>query len=289
MSASTSATRVIRPFDRDQIRKEFRAGVPFPHFKIDNFLDEEFAREVAASVPAFADAQRLGFTFKSVNERLKLQVTDSTKFPAPMLALHQALSSQEFLDELSYITGIPNLLADDGLDGGGMHQTGPGGRLDVHVDFNLLEGRNWHRRLNILVYLNPVWQDEWGGRIELWDKDVKVCHHSFAPILNRCVLFETSETSYHGVTPLTCPSNVARKSFAAYYYTKEPPAHWDGKAHSTVFQARPNEKFKGYVAMPLEKLGHTMRESVKGVKRAVKRALGLGQQPPPAPPTPPKP
>ncbi|MEZ5964457.1 MAG: 2OG-Fe(II) oxygenase [Planctomycetota bacterium] len=276
---ATSTTRVLRPYDRDQLRNEFRSGQPFPFFKIDGFLDEAFAREVAAAMPGFDEAQKMGLTFKSVNEKLKLQITDSSRFPPPVLALHKALSSPEFLADLSYITGIPNLLADDKLDGGGMHQTGPGGRLDVHVDFNILDDRGWHRRLNILVYLNPEWHEDWGGRIELWDKDVKKCWHSYAPILNRCVVFETSETSYHGVTPLTAPPGVARKSFAAYYYTKEPPAHWDGKAHSTVFQARPDEKFKGKVAMPLEQLSRNVRDGWKAMKKGVKRMLGMSKPP----------
>jgi len=280
---ATTTKRVIRPFDRDQLRQEYRGAQPFPFFKIDGFLDETFAREVAASMPSFEEAQRLGLTFKSVNEKLKLQVTDASKFPPPVLALHQALAAPEFLADVSYITGIPDLLADDQLDGGGMHETGPGGRLDVHVDFNILEGRNWHRRLNILVYLNPVWQDDWGGRIELWDKDVKKCWHSFAPVLNRCVVFETSEISYHGVTPLAAPPGVARKSFAAYYYTIEPPPHWDGRAHSTVFQARPHEKFKGTVAMPIEKLGRDLRQGWKALKRGVKRLLGMPKSPPGGP------
>ena len=282
MSASTTAPRTIKPYDREALRQQWRSAQPFPFFKIDGFLDEAFANEVTHAMPSFADAQRLGFTFKSVNEKLKLQVTDWTRFPPPVLALHKALASQEFLDDLVYITGIPKLLADDKLDGGGMHQTGPGGRLDVHVDFNILEDRGWHRRLNILVYFNPIWQEDWGGRIELWDKDVKKCWHSFVPILNRCVVFETSDTSYHGVTPLSAPEGMSRKSFAAYYYTAEPPAHWDGKTHSTVFQARPDEKWKGIVAMPLERVRHTLRNSWKSMKKVARRTLGMPPTKPPA-------
>ena len=277
---SAPATRVIRPYDRDRLREEFRTAQPFPFFKLDAFLDEAFALEVAGSIPSFDEAQKIGLTFKSVNEKLKLQVTDWRKFPPPVSTLHQALSSPEFLADISYITGIPDLLADDKLDGGGMHQTGPGGRLDVHVDFNILEDRGWHRRLNILVYLNPEWHEDWGGRIELWDEDVEKCWHSYAPILNRCVVFETDETSYHGVTPLSAPPGIARKSFAAYYYTAAPPPHWDGRTHSTVFQARPHERFKGRVAMPLERLRQQMSNRWSAMKKTVKRALGRAPAPP---------
>lgn len=210
----------------------------------------------------------MGFEFHALNEKLKVQVTDSAKFPEAVRRLSVALSSPQFLEQLEYITGIPKLLADPEFHGGGMHLTGPTGRLDVHVDFNLLNGL--HRRLNILVYLNPVWEESWGGNIELWDKDVKKCFHSLQPIFNRCVVFETSEISFHGVTPITCPPGYVRRSFAAYYYTREAPAHWDGTKHSTVFRARPNERLRGTVLMPAQKLRENLRSGVRRVKNMLK-------------------
>ena len=171
---------------------------------------------------------------------------------------------------LSTVFAIPKLLPDEELVGGGMHQTGARGHLDVHVDFNYIEERQLHRRLNILIYFNKGWKPEWGGNIELWDKDVKVCHHSFSPIFNRCVVFETSEISYHGVTAVHCPDDQTRKSFAAYYYTKEAPPHWDGTVHSTNFKARPDEVLKGNVLMPLERAGQRLRSAVADIKRKIK-------------------
>jgi hypothetical protein len=138
------------------------------------------------------------------------------------------------------------------------------------VDFNYIKERELHRRINILVYFNKDWKKEWGGNIELWDTDVKVCHHSFMPIFNRCVVFETSDISYHGVSAVKCPEGVSRKSFAGYYYTKEAPAHWDGEAHSTIFRARPDEKLKGSVLMPAEKLSRSVKGTIRAIKDKVK-------------------
>ncbi len=185
--------------------------------------------------------------------------------------LNEALAADEFLELLSDVFDIPNLLADDQLVGGGIHQTGPRGHLDVHVDFNYLEERDLHRRLNILIYFNQDWAESWGGNVELWDKDVKVRHHSLAPVFNRCVAFETSEISYHGVTAVRCPEGRSRKSFAAYYYTREAPAGWTGEKHSTIFRARPSEILKGKVLMPLET---TRRRVVQAARTAKKRIFG---------------
>lgn len=264
---SNTTKPILRPYDRDALRARFTSAEPFPHMMIDGFLEPEFARQVADSYPSFEAAAKDGRVFRTVNEKLKLQMPDSKKFPEPVRLLHEALASPAFLADLEHITGIQNLLADPALDGGGIHMTGPGGRLDVHVDFNIHETTGWHRRLNILVYLNEGWQPSWGGEVELWDAEVKRCWHSFSPVMNRCVLFNTHESSYHGVQPLKAPPGIVRKSFAAYYYTKEPPLGWDGKSHSTVFRARPTEKAKGWLWMPLEKALTTLREQWRSARR----------------------
>jgi hypothetical protein len=266
------AVNVINPIDRDSLKASFRSATPFPHVIIDRFLEPTVAEAIARSYPSFEAASRLGQSFQAVNERRKVQITDRAKFPDPVKALTDALSSPSFLDDLSYITGIKTLVWDDLLQGGGMHQTSSGGRLDVHVDFNWLKQRGLFRRLNILVYLNPVWDERWGGNIELWDAEVKVCHQSLAPALGRCVIFETSERSYHGVTPIAAPEEVSRKSFAAYYYTREPPRDWVGEEHTTIFRARPHEVMRGFVLMPAERMRGAAIDFVRTAKRRI-RAL----------------
>lgn len=259
---------LIKPFDRDQIRQQFQSAQPFRWFELSPFLQDDFARELVAAYPSFEQSRQQGLEFKAVNEQKKVQITESAKFPAPVKQLSDLLSSPEWLRDLEYITGIPRLLDDPALEGGGMHVTGPGGRLDVHVDFNYLQRSQLHRRLNILIYLNPEWQEAWGGNIELWDRDVKQRCHSFSPQLNRCVIFETNDISYHGVSPVRCPAEVARRSFAAYYYTREAPPEWRGEMHDTIFRARPSERLRGYVLMPLE---HMQRRMLGGVERVARR------------------
>ena len=268
---------VVWPLDREALRKQYVAARPFPFVKIDGFLDPSFAQEVAAAYPSFDDATGQGRTFKSVNEKKKVQITDAKLFPASVAQLNQALASPGFLSDLAYVTGIPDLLADEELDGGGMHVTGSGGRLDVHVDFNYLERRKLHRRLNLLVYLNPVWDEHWGGHVQFWDKDVKSCRQAFAPVLNRCVIFETSSISFHGVTPVTTVAPFPRRSFAAYYYTRQAPQNWDGTTHGTIFKARPEERLRGYVLMPAEVIQQRLTSGMHAIKRGVKRLIGAGR------------
>jgi Rps23 Pro-64 3,4-dihydroxylase Tpa1-like proline 4-hydroxylase len=184
--------------------------------------------------------------------------------------LNDLLASKRFLNDLSYITNMPNLLADKELLGGGIHVTGPGGRLDVHVDFNFIEDRKLHRRLNLLLYLNSPWDESWGGQLQLWDKDIKHCEATFAPIFNRCIIFETNEISYHGVVPVSPDTPTPRKSFATYYYTKEAPAHWTGISHSTIFKARPEEKMKGLLLMPAESAKAKIDAGIRSLKDGIR-------------------
>ena len=265
---------LIRPFDVDRLRSEFHSARPFPFICIDNFLVEEEAQRIAAAYPSFDDASGMGREFANMHERVKVQVTDSDRFPAPVAELSQAISSPEFLAQVSHITGIPDLLADPTYCGGGMHIHGPGGALDVHVDFNVLIPGDLHRRLNIITYLNPDWDPAWGGAFEAWDEDVKTCHHRVLPLFNRCVMFRTSESSFHGVDEVRCPPALARRSFSAFYYTAAPPEWWGGIAHDTIYKARPNEHWKRHVSMPIREARIAFKRRKEQTKSHVKRWLG---------------
>ncbi|MFC7448771.1 2OG-Fe(II) oxygenase [Rhodococcus daqingensis] len=266
----STSSGVIREIDRGLLRQQARTATPFPHVLIDDFLDTGFAREALSCWPSYSDAAKMGREFRTINERRKVQVTDSDRFPPTLRELTAVLASPEFIDTASAIFDIPSLLPDPELVGGGLHQTGPRGRLDVHVDFNYLEDRKLHRRLNILIYFNEGWMPEWGGQLELWNSDVSECVHSFDPIFNRCVIFETSEISYHGVTEVRCPDDAVRRSFAGYYYTKSAPTNWAGESYSTIFKARPDESVKNRL-MALKRTS----DVVKGrVKKVVRRSEG---------------
>lgn len=260
---------LFNPADVRSLSESFRQAKPFPFVCIDDFLDPDFARQVAEAYPQFEDSARVGKMFSGVNESRKVQVTDYRCFPPPLQRLADALAASETLQTLSALSGIPNLVWDDSFSGGGIHQTQTSGLLDVHVDFNLLPRKNLYRRLNLLIYFNPVWESAWGGRLELWNKNVTRCWHAFEPIFNRCVLFETSEISFHGVETVRCPANVSRNSFAVYYYTREPGAGFCGNFHATQFRARPEEPMKRYLWMPMD----SARRRATGMGRNLKSGL----------------
>jgi len=221
--------------------QQYRENKPCPHLLLKDFLDPEIAMEMAAQFPqATTDAWT---QYKHANEN-KLGMAKRQLFPPAIGAVTDELNSPQFVAWISALTGIPDLKADPMLEGGGLHQSGRGGYLNVHTDFSKHHFHpHWHRRVNLILYLNPAWQEEWGGSIELWErKDGKMarCAAKYPPLLNHALIFTTDERSLHGFPdPLTCPEGESRKSLALYYYTVEPDRAFTG--HSTDYFARPQD------------------------------------------------
>ena len=160
-----------------------------------------------------------------------------------------------FLKFLEELTGITNLISDPSFRGGGLHSIYRGGKLGVHVDFNKHEQYGLDRRLNLLLYLNKDWREEYGGHIELWDREMKECVRSYLPKFNRVVIFTTTSASFHGhPEPLSCPEHMNRKSMALYYYTNGRPEEGIEECHSTVFKLRPDEKVEGKLILKVKKV-----------------------------------
>lgn len=244
--ALQAAARLF-PFERwspglPGLARQYRENHPCPHILLPDFLDPETALAMANEFPQpTSDAWT---QYKHANEN-KLGMPKRELFPPTIGAVVDELNSPEFVAWVSQLTGIPNLMADPMLEGGGLHQSGFGGYLNVHTDFSKHHFHtNWHRRVNLILYLNPAWDEKWGGSIELWEKssDGKMtrCGAKYPPLLNHVLIFTTDERSLHGFPdPLTCPEGQVRKSLALYYYTLDTREDFSG--HSTDYFARPQD------------------------------------------------
>ena len=232
------------------LARQYRENEPFPHIHLADFLDPETAQAVADEFPA-PDTD-VWTQYKHHNEN-KMGMAKRELFPPRLRAVADELNSPEFVDWLSRLTGIPGLFPDPSLEGGGLHQSGRGGFLNVHTDFSMHHyQKNCRRRVNVIIYLNPGWQEQWGGAIEFWEKSMQRCAAKYPPLLNHAVIFTTDERSLHGFPdPLRCPENVARKSLAFYYYTVE--EHARHASHSTDYHARPGDGWKEAALIWLDK------------------------------------
>jgi hypothetical protein len=220
----------------ESLAAQYQSAEPFPHIHIESFLDPEVAGRLAQEFPQSGSAAWT--QYKHYNEN-KLGLSKREQLPDGFGRLIDELNGPEFTAWLSQLTGIPHLIADQCLEGGGLHQSGRHGFLNIHADFTVHHHHpDWRRRVNLILYLNEGWREAWGGAIELWDRNVTRCLVKFPPLLNHAVIFSTDEDSYHGFPdPLTCPDGVTRKSVALYYYTVETTVN----ARSTNYRARPED------------------------------------------------
>jgi len=217
--------------------EEYRINKPFPHIYFEDFLPAEAAE---AALRDFPEPKQLAWSeFNSPTER-KLAFDVAEKLPAAVRDVLYFLNSRPMLQFLEVLTGIGHVIPDPYYVGGGLHQIKRGGNLEVHADFNYHAQLKLDRRINLLIYLNKDWKEEYGGHFELWNKDMTQAEQKILPLFNRCAIFSTTSTSYHGhPTPLACPPDRTRKSIAIYYYTNGRPEEEVGEAHSTLFQQRP--------------------------------------------------
>jgi hypothetical protein len=221
-------------------REAYAHAEPFPHAVIDGLFDDavlaRVLREFSTETPRSITENLPGHVAAKRSIRDDPETVGVTTFVRFFL---NHLNSIFFLGFLRELTGIPDLISDPYFDGAGLHETLPGGWLDVHADFNYHGAVFLDRRLNVLIYLNREWHEDWGGCLELWDRELRGCVKRIVPRFNRMVIFNTSDFSYHGhPEPVRCPPGVTRRSLALYYFSNGRPEAERSERHSTLWRPR---------------------------------------------------
>ncbi len=225
----------IDDIDVEEILQRGLTRMPFPHSVVDNFLPSEIAERIVREYPPVVK-KGLAKPASIRNGRLvhggihSITMGEVDSFQNRVL---QGFLETDFVEFIRRLTEQEVLTADHEFFGGGFIETVRGGALDIHVDFN--ERVGIHRVVNLLLYLNPGWEEEYGGLMEIWD-GLKRRVKTVVPTLNRCLIFVCSERSFHGYPkPVACPEGMTRRTIAAYYYGKRVPK--DFKAHSTRYRS----------------------------------------------------
>lgn len=134
------------------------------------------------------------------------------------------------------------LLPDTLLWGAGLHEHRRGEHLDLHLDADGHPLLNMRRRANAILFVVPEWSAAWNGALEFWDEARERVEAVIHPKPGRIVLFETSDTSYHGIPqPVLCPDTLARRSLAVYWWEPTEPG-WKPSRPRAKFVARAGER-----------------------------------------------
>lgn len=212
----------------------YQSAVPYHYGSFDDFMPAAILDRVRTELRELPEAEDM---FNRPQEKLKTSYIPE-RLPPYTRNLFYALNSRPFILFLEELTGIPGLIPDPYFAGGGIHVVANGGHLDIHADFNHNDKLNLERRLNVLIYLNKDWKEEYGGSFEIWNTDMTAKVKGFVPLFNRMVCFSTGSDTWHG-NPETVnhPDGEPRMSMALYYYT----ATWDStrREHTTLFKPRP--------------------------------------------------
>jgi Rps23 Pro-64 3,4-dihydroxylase Tpa1-like proline 4-hydroxylase len=241
--------------NKKQLRALFNNNTPIRHVVIDNFLEEKFAAGIHDHFPSIREMKT---HYHGLNEN-KSEDSNFNALDSRFSQLHAALSSEQVLQWIESWTGLNQCSVIEDRLGYGLHQGGNKSFLDIHIDYNIHPIKKLYRKLNLILFFNPVWETNWGGHLELWDQEVKKCSQSIAPVFNRCVIFECSDISYHGYSKITVPDHITRKSYYQYYFI---PLGKDEVYHDTIFKPRPQEKLIKKVLTPVKE---TLKNSAKRI------------------------
>ncbi len=246
--------KYLNPEAIQQLHEVYENGNPCKHVIIDNFLREDVANQLFENFPQLGS---LNVKRKSLNEK-KSEDYHFERFH-PVFQDVKDVIMGDLCQFMEKVTGIDDLFVTTDNTGAGVHQGGDGSYVDVHIDYNMSTKFNAWRRVNLLIYLNRDWKDEYGGALELWDKDMTACQKMILPNFNRAVVFYTDKNAPHGYRKMSLPEGVTRKSFYAYYYTQveEGMEYYD-----STFVARPDESF---IKRTLTKVKETAKVTIKGL------------------------
>ena len=203
--------------------QEYISAEPFPHIIIDDLVNSKILSKVSRSFSKSMESQK--FKKKNNFQVGKSSLKNEIYFCPDTIQLLNYFNSQIWLRFLNNLTGInEKLFSDPYYTGGGVHFMQRGGWLKIHSDFKKHPVTGLDRRLNMIIFLNENWKESYGGYLELWDKKMGKCIKKVPPLINKTIIFNTTDYSNHGVPdPLNCPRNMVRKSIALYYYTKGRP------------------------------------------------------------------
>ena len=221
-----------------ELKDKYILSKPFPHIVVDDFIDSNLLEDI---INEFNTYQSFGHDPNSTQFQIKkffspYSAENLKEIPSKTKDLIDYFNSEKFIFYLEKLTGIKGLKADPTLLGAGMHRIKSGGKLSVHADSSKHIDTGLYRRINLLLYLNKDWNPDWGGSLQLYDKDMTL-QSEIQPIFNRAVIFNTTKDSYHGHPyELNTPEGIFRDSIALYYYTEDMPTEEKTEVTSAVWK-----------------------------------------------------
>ena len=222
---------------------------PFPYVIIPEFINTEYYNQIESKIPS--EPNEKWWKYENPLE-VKYALDNLELMDGVISNIFYALSHDNTIDKFKKIFNIPDLEYDPYCHGAGLHMHPRYGRLNMHIDYEIHPISNKQRRLNVILYLNDEWNEEWNGDTQLWDETVSNCVVKSYPKKNTAIIFVTTEQSWHGVPNIIqCPNDIYRKTLAFYYVSDikneknvdKLGANENGFRKKAVFVKRPSDPY----------------------------------------------
>lgn len=225
--------------DTISLEKKFREHPYYSKLDIKNFFPKNIVKMMSKELEHIPLEKCKNFTRKGSNmyEHNNLEET-----PIADEVVH-ALHSRSFLNWLQKVTDTSDLIPDPYLIGAGYMKSFTGDSLQIHTDFNWVEELKLHRRINLIIYLNDDWKEEWGGCLDFYDTERKNVVSTTVPGCGNLVIWSYHNLAYHGYPdPITCPANKSRKGIRLFYYVSNANYDPHNPPHRSLYWFDKEEK-----------------------------------------------
>lgn len=224
---------------KEDLQTEFQVGDRIASCYMDDLLDEADARAIYQAFPKPSEMLLL----KDLRE-FKYVGLQMNRFHPILEEIIYAFQHPGVVQLVSEITGIPNLLPDEYLYAGGISLMHQGCYLNPHLDNSHDKDRQNYRVMNLLYYVTPDWQAEYGGNLELWDRGVKQPCRTIHSRFNRLVMMVTHRSSWHSVSKVL---HQGQRCCVSNYYFSPHPLEEGDYFHITSFRGRPEQPIRDIV------------------------------------------
>ncbi|MEP7295468.1 MAG: 2OG-Fe(II) oxygenase [Burkholderiales bacterium] len=216
-----------------ELRQQVRNAAPFPHLVADGWFNPLLLDLVREEFDLLAPTQ--WNVFRNDQELTHRSLPHTRLGPASEIYFG-IVNAGWFLDLISTITDLEDLLPDPKLLGGGLHETRAGGKFGFHRDFDRHAHNGLTNKMVLMTYLNRGWDPAWGAALELWDSDANASVRSIPPAFGTTVILLHGPKSFHGhPEPMAAPAGQTRRSVAVYYYQNPTAVQMRVKRVSSVF------------------------------------------------------
>lgn len=245
---------------KSSLKNEFAIKGRINTCYVDDLLNKDDAREI---YHAFPEKEQL-LQLKDIREHKYVGI-QLDKYNPILEEIIYAFQQPKIVDLIAEITGFPTLIADEYLYAAGFSLMEHGCFLNPHLDNSHDKDIKNYRVLNLLYYVTPEWQENYGGNLELWDHGLKRPCRTIHSKFNRLAIMITNRASLHSVSPI---NYHGRRCCVSNYYFSPTPATSEKYYHVTSFRGRPEQQLRDIVLQGDATLRNLVRKIFKhGIKK----------------------